>query len=370
MQIARRPLIASAAAMALPACSATTVRPRLAGPTRCLPAVNVSPARVIRTVAGLRPYRPSGFVVRGEALGDKRLVHNYGHGGSGITLSWGTSRLALDLGLPGHSGPVAVLGSGIVGLTTARLLQEAGFAVTLYAAQLPPHTTSNIAGGQWHPAGLYTDGMVTPAWLGQLKAAMDYSWRRFQIMTGDEYGIRWLPTYLQLRDDSAEDNTEPDPENAYEVDPAILGPGEHPFPVRRVRRFSTMYAETGHLLRQLMRDVQLAGGKFVVRGFDTPADVAALPERLVFNCTGLGAGKLFGDTEIEPVRGQLAVLLPQPEVQYAFAGRMGYMFPRADGIICGGTFEHSEWDPTPQPDRIATILERHRAFFADMRCTA
>ena len=99
MQIARRPLIASAAAMALPACSATTVRPRLAGPTRCLPAVNVSPARVIRTVAGLRPYRPSGFVVRGEALGDKRLVHNYGHGGSGITLSWGTSRLALDLGL-------------------------------------------------------------------------------------------------------------------------------------------------------------------------------------------------------------------------------------------------------------------------------
>ena len=242
--------------------------------------------------------------------------------------------------------------------------------MTLYAAQLPPHTTSNIAGGQWHPAGLYTDGMVTPAWLGQLKAAMDYSWRRFQIMTGDEYGIRWLPTYLQLRDDSAEDNTEPDPENAYEVDPAILGPGEHPFPVRRVRRFSTMYAETGHLLRQLMRDVQLAGGKFVVRGFDTPADVAALPERLVFNCTGLGAGKLFGDTEIEPVRGQLAVLLPQPEVQYAFAGRMGYMFPRADGIICGGTFEHSEWDPTPQPDRIATILERHRAFFADMRCTA
>ena len=47
-------------------------------------------SRVIRTVAGLRPYRRSGFVVRAGALGEKRLVHNYGHGGGGITLSWGT----------------------------------------------------------------------------------------------------------------------------------------------------------------------------------------------------------------------------------------------------------------------------------------
>lgn len=374
MQIARRPLIASAA-LALPACTTTAPRPRLAsasttrGP-KCLPIVNVAPSRVIRTVAGLRPYRSQGFVVRAEALGDKRLVHNYGHGGAGITLSWGTSRLAVDLGLPGHSGPVAVLGCGIVGLTTARLLQEAGRQVTLYAAQLPPHTTSNIAGGQWHPASLYDPGQVTPEWIAQFKLAMDYSWRRFQIMVGEEYGIRWVPTYLQMRDDPAEDSAEPDLSSAYEADRVILGPGEHPFPVRRVRRFSTMYAESGHLLRQLMRDIQIAGGRFAIRDFATPADILALPETLVFNCTGLGAGKLFGDPGIEPVRGQLAVLLPQSEVQYAFAGRMGYMFPRADGIICGGTFEHGEWDATPQPDRIAKILERQRDFFSGFHCTA
>jgi D-amino-acid oxidase len=370
MLIARRPLIASAT-LALPACT-TTPRPiAAANPTRgpkCLPIANVSPSRVIRTVAGLRPYRASGFVVRAEALGDKRLVHNYGHGGSGITLSWGTSRLAVDLGLPGHTGPVAVLGSGIVGLTTARLLQEAGYQVTLYAAQLPPHTTSNIAGGQWHPAGLYQRDRVTPEWLIQFGAAMDYSWRRFQIMTGDEYGIRWLPTYIELGDDDADEPSAP--ETRHETDRVVLGRGEHPFPVQRVTRFMTMYAETDHLLRQLMRDVQIAGGKFVIRDFATPADVAALPETLVFNCTGLGAGKLFGDTEIEPVRGQLAVLLPQAEVQYAFLGKMGYMFPRGDGIICGGTFEHREWDPTPQPERIAKIIARQQSFFAGFRCTA
>src|ERR1700749_3615103 len=55
-----------------------------------LPPVRVSPDREIRTVVGLRPYRPSGFVVRAEKIGDTLVVHNYGHGGSGITLSWGT----------------------------------------------------------------------------------------------------------------------------------------------------------------------------------------------------------------------------------------------------------------------------------------
>ena len=106
-------------------------------------------------MAGLRPYRRQGFVVRAEQLGEKRLVHNYGHGGGGITLSWGTSKLATELGLQGHSGPVAVLGSGVVGLSTARLVQEAGFPVTIYAAALPPDTTSNIAGGQFHPFAVF-----------------------------------------------------------------------------------------------------------------------------------------------------------------------------------------------------------------------
>src|SRR5687767_3065787 len=100
----RRQFIGSAAlsfaGLALPGCATTGMR--TAARTGCLPAVQVSAERVIRTVAGLRPYRAAGFVVRREALGDKKLVHNYGHGGAGITLSWGSSRLATQLGLPGH----------------------------------------------------------------------------------------------------------------------------------------------------------------------------------------------------------------------------------------------------------------------------
>jgi D-amino-acid oxidase len=161
MHLPRRQLLTAAPALALPACQSP--RPRtLTARAACLPPVKVASGRVIRTIAGLRPYRAQGFVVRAEPLGAKRLVHNYGHGGAGITLSWGTSRLAVDLGLPGHTGPVAVISAGIMGLTTARLVQEAGFPVTLYTKALPPETTSNIAGGQWAPFGHYEQELVTP----------------------------------------------------------------------------------------------------------------------------------------------------------------------------------------------------------------
>ena len=177
MLLARRTLVTgSAATLALAGCATV---PRPAAPA-CSPLAPVKVAldRVVRTKAGLRPYRSAGFVVRREALGDKALVHNYGHGGAGITLSWGSSRLATDLGLPGHSGPVAVIGAGIMGLTTARLVQEAGLPVTIYAEKLPPDTTSNVAGGQISPFGHYREEEVSEAWRAQFKAALAYSWQR------------------------------------------------------------------------------------------------------------------------------------------------------------------------------------------------
>jgi D-amino-acid oxidase len=358
----RRTFAGSSAAL-LGGCASVGARPRtIVDCTPLAPGI-VDESRLIRTMAGLRPYRRQGFVVRAEQLGEKRLVHNYGHGGGGITLSWGSSKLAADLGLQGHSGAVAVLGSGVMGLSTARLAQEAGFAVTIYTAALPPDTTSNIAGGQFHPFGVFHEGEVTPEFKAQFVRALDYSWRRFQIMVGDDYGIRWLPTYVKDGSPEAKVVATFPPINR------TLAPAEHPFPDATVLRYDTMYVETGRYLRQMIRDVQIAGGQITVRRFATPADIAALPESLVFNCTGLGSRDLFGDQLLHPVRGQLAILEPQPEVRYAYVGD-GYMFPRADGILLGGTFEVDQWDATPQPDAIARILATHKRFFASFRCTA
>ena len=361
MILGRREFVAAGSAALLSGCA--TIGSKREACT-ALPPVNVDAGRIVRTVAGLRPYRSAGFVVRREQLGDKTLVHNYGHGGAGITLSWGTSRLATNLGLQGHSGPVAVIGSGVMGLTTARLVQEAGFPVTLYTAALPPETTSNVAGGQISPFGHFSEDAVSPEWRAQFAAAMAYSWERFQIMTGDKYGIRWLPTYEESH------RTAPTPSESFMPDWRVLSRSDHPFPVDPIVRYRTMYVEAPRFLKQLTADVLTASGKIRLRRFASPAELAALPETLVFNCTGIGARDLFGDMELHPVRGQLAVLAPQPEVLYAAAGSWGYMFPRLDGILLGGTFERDVWDTTPDPAAIARIVESHKGFFEALRCTA
>jgi glycine/D-amino acid oxidase-like deaminating enzyme len=183
-------------------------------------------------------------------------------------------------------------------------------------------------------------------------------------MVGDDYGIRWLPTYVETDGPDAKAIATFPPINR------MLSPAEHPFPWGSALRYDTMYVETGRYLRQMIRDVQIAGGRIEVRKFAAPTDIAALPEALVFNCTGLGSRDLFGDQDLHPARGQLAILEPQPEVRYAFTGGPGYMFPRPDGIILGGTFELDQWDTTPEPQTIARIVARHKAFFASLRCTA
>ncbi len=364
MLVDRRSFAVTGSAALLTGCATQGGRLRTVVGCTPLPPVLVDQNRVIRTVAGLRPYRRSGFVVRAEQLGEKKLVHNYGHGGGGITLCWGSSKLAAEIGLEGHSGPVAVLGSGVMGLSTARLVQEAGFPVTIYTAALPPDTTSNIAGGQFHPYAVFKEGEVTTEFMGQFTRALDYSWRRFQIMIGDEYGIRWLPTYVEAEGPEAQLLATFPPINRQ------LTPAEHPFPLQNVLRYDTMYVETGHYLRQMIRDVEIAGGRIEVRRFAALADIAALPEVLVFNCTGLGSRDLFNDQDLHPARGQLAILEPQPEIRYAVTGGPGYMFPRPDGILLGGTFELDQWDATPQPETIARIVGAQKRFFESFRCSA
>ena len=70
-------------------CSARATRSNPQNAYINLPLVEASWDRVIRTTVGLRPYRPSGFLLRTEKLDAKTVIHNYGHGGAGVTLSWG-----------------------------------------------------------------------------------------------------------------------------------------------------------------------------------------------------------------------------------------------------------------------------------------
>jgi glycine/D-amino acid oxidase-like deaminating enzyme len=342
--------------------------PARAAQVRSLTPVSVSLDRVTRTTVGLRPYRAGGFVVRAEGHDRKTIVHDFGHGGGGMSLSWGTALLGLELAVATQKRRAAVIGCGVIGLSTARVLQDAGFEVTIYARAIPPDTTSNMSGAQWTPTSVYDDDRVDDVFRAAFARASRLAYLRYQTLLGDDYGVRWIENY-QCYDDP----DTPFPGGAATAlisdlypEMQMYGPAQHPFPTRYARRFLTMLIEPNRYLRALLRDYTLRGGRVVIRDFGSLADLLALDEPLVMNCAGLGAKELTGDTQLEPIRGQLSVLAPQPAVDYITLHGAHYMFPRSDGIVLGGTFQHGIADLQPDPATQANIVADHAAFFSHM----
>lgn len=307
--------------------------------------------------------------MRAEKVDETLVVHNYGHGGAGISLSWGTAQLALTMGCQGIEGPVAVLGCGAVGLATARLLQEAGFKVTIYAKALPPDTTSNAAGGAWTPFLVADPAKVDAQFSQRLLSASAFAHERFLTMLGDTFGVRWIRSY-SISKDGFDESRLIGGESMFRSRPEFreLTSAEHPFPVgTAVKQSDTLLIEPPRYLQAMMDAFREASGTIVVRALTNRNMVAQLPERLVFNCTGLGAKDLFEDAELTSARGQLTLLKPQPEVQYAVSHDQLYMLPRSDGIVLGGTYELGNTSLTPDMTKMRTILAQHKAFFDGYR---
>ncbi len=333
-----------------------------------LPKVLVSADREIRTTVCLRPFRAPGFRLATEKLDDKLCVHNYGHGGAGITLSWGTAQLATEKVRNSGQKQVAVLGCGVVGLATGRLLQQMGKDVTIYAKALPPETTSNSAGGLWLPYSLFDPGRETPEFHQQYLQSVKFSYAYFQQFAGEDYAVRWTPSYV-VTDEAFSETEMLGPKGPFpEAFPELrdLQPSEHRFPYRYVRQFRAMLIEPHPYLRALLRDFRLAGGRVVLQEFHDIAEITKLPEPVVLNCTGLGARALFSDEELIPIKGQLTFLLPQPEVNYIVLADELYMFPRRDGIVLGGTHVRDDWSLQPDLAAKSRIVAGHARLFSGL----
>lgn len=331
--------------------------------------VKIDARRIIRTVVGLRPYRAPGFRLEAERFGEKVLVHNYGHGGGGFSLSWGCAALAADLVVSRSPAKAAVIGCGVIGLTTARILQDRGWSVTIYASSVPPQTTSNVAGAQWTPTTVFSSGAATPEFLDTFRNAARIADRAFQLMVGPTYGVRWIDNYALRRGSQDRDElgyAESVGISDLYADIETIDPSAVPFVgVSSVRRFTTMLMEPNTFLPAVERDFLLRGGKIFVRTFASVPQIAALTEPVVFNCTGLGSRILFKDEALVPVRGQLTVLEPQDDVDYTYTVNPIYMFPRNDGIVLGGTFQVGDWSTAVDVATQSRILAAHQALLGE-----
>lgn len=308
--------------------------------------------------AGLRPYRSESFRLEPEWVGTKLVIHNYGHGGSGITMSWGCAEEVRDLlasqRAPGENHPVAVLGAGIMGLTAAALLVESGYRVRVYAKGFLGQTTSAVAGGQFCPAYLAYP-RSGEGW-ERFQRILRRSFTRHAATIGQPYGAVRRENYTWGRPEGFESiprDVVPEPRLFDRL----------PFANHTASGacYQTLLIEPPRLMRHLHAWLQARGVTFVQREFRSLVDVALLPEPSAINCLGLGAREVCSDAKMKPVKGQLLVLRPQA-LDYLYSGH-GYLFPRSDGVIVGGTYEVGVEDPAPDRETCLRILDYARAAF-------
>jgi len=320
-----------------------------------LPAYDVVPplapiradvSRLFDITVCLRPFRAAGPRLDTEQIGHTLVVHNYGHGGSGWSLSWGSSTIAVQKAMSASPRKVAVIGCGALGLTSALLAQSAGADVTIYARDLLPDARSFRATGSWTPDSRIALTSVAGPQFGDLWEQMARTsfktYRRYLGLPGNpvEWSDRYYLSDLSLAE--AAQHRPPDPlgfadydDRIRDIMPAsqILPAGSTPFPTPIVRRTSLMQFNIADYGHTLMSDFRAAGGKFVRTEFHSPAEFAQLKEKVVINCPGYGARALCKDESIVPVRGQIGWLIPQPEVNYGLFYNGVSTLSRRDGIV-------------------------------------
>jgi FAD dependent oxidoreductase len=372
------------AASAAPAC--TPPAPDYIGP---LPLVRATPDRIIAITVCTRPFRASGPRIEAERMGRKTIVHNYGHGGTGWSLSWGSSTLALRHVSATGAKEIAVIGCGVLGLTSALLAQRAGLKVRIYAKDRPPDVRSTFATGNWSPNSRFcTAAGATPEVANRWEEMARISFRTYQFMLGlPGDPIEWRDGYSFPRTadtpppptDLSDEPTYPDLESRIaDLGPhrQLLGPGSHPFPYPYVGRYSNIVFNISALTHMLMSDFLLAGGIIETREFEKPGDLLKLREKTIVNCTGYGARALFGDESVTPVRGQIVRLIPQPEVTYGLNHPNFYLLPRRDALILQSQARGDFGNADITPDRAAAeqsvlaLADLNRQIAATQACMA
>jgi len=222
---------------------------------------------------------------------------------------------------------VAIVGAGISGLTCAVLFAENGFEVSILAEEIGDETNSAAAAAIWYPYDVGSGAKIIP-W-----ALVSYH-RFLELARQEETGVSLteLRVFSRLGPISS-------PDWAQSFATRSLAKSE--IPPAFVSGFSihVPLIETGKYLEFLAARLTSAGG-FVSSGmhFDELEEVDAGFD-LIVNCVGIGARELVPDPEMEPHRGQVAIV-QKFDLPYAVVcddPPLMYAVPRSNDCVLGGT---------------------------------
>jgi hypothetical protein len=378
--LGRRRLLAGTGAALLAAAAGGCRVAALQPERRSLPALELAPLRassdrITQITVCTRPFRARGPRLDVERVGQKVVVHNYGHGGSGWSLSWGSSSIAVQQAMATGERDIAVIGCGAMGLTSGLLALRAGARVTIYAKDLPPNVRSSLATGVWTPdSRICLEEHATPDFKQRWAAMARQSFKTYQTLLGlpgnpveffDNYFVSDEAAVTARRGGSPADTRPRFAELQRELIPDLIpaseefGPGTHPFADSYLKRNTLMMFNISSYARLLLSDFIAGGGKIEIAEFHAPAELSGLREKTLINATGYGARALFGDESIVPVRGQLARMIPEPDVGYGLYYKKVAFVPRRDGWVfqvVGDDDYYGYNDDSTVPDRAEAEL--------------
>ncbi len=246
-----------------------------------------------------------------------------------------------------------VLGCGVIGLASGIRLLENGFEVEMVAAKIPPDTTSDVATAYWYPFRVSPPEKVLP-W-----AAFTYNkYMELAEITGIGIGVF---NFVQIFDHKVEDPFwKPAVKNFIRVGKDELPPGYVDGYIAPVARI-----ETPVYMDYLVTRFKDAGGKITKldREIESIEEISA-DHKLIINCSGLGAGKIFNDKEVFPIRGQL-VKTTNPGLRDCINEEEGplavsYIVPHGTYCILGGTADDNNWSLEVDPKTTDEILTKCR----------
>ncbi|XP_017302842.1 D-aspartate oxidase-like isoform X2 [Diaphorina citri] len=202
----------------------------------------------------------------------------------------------------GSNHKVAILGAGIIGLSTALELQRRfpNCDVTVIADKFNMDTTSDGAAGLFEPSPNFMgpDLETTKEWIR-------YSYDHYAGLLSENCGVQVINGYnLAKSEKQCAENHYLKPvlpvyKRMSEEELAEIGPGDWKYGIY----MSTLVIPNRIFLPWCMQKFKAAGGKVIEKYISSFSELGS-EYNTIFNCTGLGARTLCNDMHVIPVRGQ------------------------------------------------------------------
>jgi D-amino-acid oxidase len=253
-----------------------------------------------------------------------------------------------------------VVGAGVAGISSGIRLLEAGHRVTIWARELPPNTTSNLAAAIWYPYRAYPRERVL-AWAARTLDAL------YDLAVVPATGVSRIETIEVHR------GTVHEPWWRHAVRSfRFAAPVDLPEGYAAGYVFETLLVEMPVYLPYLLDRFRTLGGTLEQREIASLAEPASLAD-VVVNCAGLGNIALLGDHEMYPVRGQI-LRVERIRERRAFLddyedelGVIAYIVPRSADTLLGGQARPDDWNTEPDAGVAAEIVERCVSLVPEVR---